>query len=424
MKSKLPFAVLCLIVTLFLFQTTLQSIFKIFRDIDDFVEAVKYRDLTKRYPETGSARNKFYKYFNVVSNTFVEMSREKEVQHQYLKNILELVNTGILAYDTDTLDTLWINDSFRNMFQIPYVKNINRLSKRHPVLYKELKEIQLGENRLTTITAGHRTVKLLCNACTFQASGKTYQLIAFHNISDTLEEVESSAWKGLLNVMTHEIMNSIAPVASLADTLRKRMVRMKEEMNLRGTPDFDDMESAMETIYRRSEGLLRFADTYRNLSKNIVPEMRPVNLSELLKSIYQLMQPSLERKGIRLEIRIDHSNVPAYIDRNLIEQAVINFITNATHAVKDKTAPQIILYSGVTDETPFLTVADNGCGITPEVQQKMFIPFFSTRKSGTGIGLSLSREIIKMHNGSLQIQTKEGEGSAFTVLFQKFPRTD
>ena len=413
-KGNIAFAVLMLTVTLFLFCYTTQFLFKIFSDIDDFIEAVKYRDLTKRYPETGGSRNKFYKYFNIVSDTFLAMSREKEVQYQYLKNILELVNTGILAYDMDTLDTLWMNDSFRTMFQIPSVKNIKWLEKRNSNLYQALNEIQLGVNRLTTISTGHRTVKLLTNASTFQTKGKTYLLVAFHNISATLEEVESGAWKGLLNVMTHEIMNSIAPVASLADTMKKRMALIKET-----TPDFEDMESAMETIRRRSEGLLRFADTYRNLSKNIVPDLHPENLYDLLKSICRLMQPSLEQKGIRLEARSDIPAVTARIDRNLIEQVIINFITNATFAVRDKNEPHIILYSGATDENAFLTVADNGCGIPQEIQEKMFIPFFSTKKSGTGIGLSLSREIVKMHSGNLQVQTKEGEGSAFTVLFPK-----
>jgi C4-dicarboxylate-specific signal transduction histidine kinase len=337
---------------------------------------------------------------------------------------LELVNTGILAYDIETYDTLWINDSFKAMFQIPYVKNINWLQKRHPTLYEELKEIQLGENRLTTINAGNRTIKTLSNASTFQTGGKTYMLIAFHNISSTLEEVESGAWKGLLNVMTHEIMNSIAPVASLADTLKKRMEHMKDEMRLDESSDFEDMESAMETIRRRSEGLLRFANSYRNLSKNIVPEIHPVNVHELINSIYRLMLPSLEQKHIFLEIRTDNSTPVAHIDRNLIEQVIINFITNATHAVKDTQEPHIILVSGTKDENPYFTVADNGCGISPEVQEKMFIPFFSTKKTGTGIGLSLSREIVKMHNGNLQLQTKEGEGTAFTVLFHKYQTSD
>jgi nitrogen fixation/metabolism regulation signal transduction histidine kinase len=407
-KSNINFACIFLIVTLFLVYYALKFMFKIFRDIDDFVEAVKYRDFSKRYTETGSHRNNFYKYFNAISDAFLTMSREKEAQQQYLKRILELVNTGILAYDMDTLETLWMNDSFKNMFQIPYVKNIGWLKKRHPKLYEELNKIELGDNRLATINAGNRTIKTLCNASTFQTDGKTYMLIAFHNISATLEEVESGAWKGLLNVMTHEIMNSIAPVASLADTLKKRMELMKEELNLQSSADFEDMESAMETIRRRSEGLLRFADTYRSLSKNIVPEIQPVNLHELLSSIYRLMHPSLEQKGILLEVKTDNSSAIAHIDRNLIEQVVINFITNATFAVKDKKESHIVLFSGVLEEKPYFTVADNGCGISPEIQEKMFIPFFSTKKSGTGIGLSLSREIIKMHNGNLQLQTKEG----------------
>ena len=277
----------------------------------------------------------------------------------------------------------------------------------------------LGENRLTTINAGNQTIKTLSNACTFQTDGKIYRLIVFHNISATLEEIESGAWKGLLNVMTHEIMNSIAPVASLADTLKKRLAMIKEEIELKGYPDFEEVESAMETIRRRSEGLLRFADSYRNLSKNIVPEIHPVNLHELMKSIYHLMHSSLAQKGILLEVKADNTLAVVAIDRNLIEQVIINFITNATNAVKDKNEPQIMLFSGTTDENPYLTVADNGCGITPEIEEKMFIPFFSTKKSGTGIGLSLSREIVKMHNGNLLVQTKVGEGSAFTVLFAK-----
>ena len=418
-KNEFVFTTLFFIVTLFLIHYTLRIIFKIFKDIDDFVEAVKYRDFSKRYSEAGSKKNNLYKYFNAISDEFLAMSREKEAQQQYLKRILELVNTGILSYDMDSLDTLWMNDSFKSMFQIPYVKNINLLKKRHPKLHKEFSEIILGANRLITINVGSRTIKTLCSASTFQTAGKTYMLIAFHNISATLEEVESGAWKGLLNVMTHEIMNSIAPVASLADTLKKRMEIMKEEMERRGFHDFEEMELAMETIRRRSEGLLRFADMYRNLSRNIVPEIHQVNLHELLNSIYYLMQPSLEQKGIRLEVKTDSPSANANIDRNLIEQAVINFITNATHAVKEKKDPHITLFSGEMDESPYITVADNGCGISPEIQEKMFIPFFSAKKNGTGIGLSLSREIIKMHNGSLQVQTKEGEGSAFTIFLAK-----
>ena len=419
MKQMTLFAAASLIITIILIYKILMILFKTLQDIDDFTEAVRYRDFSKRYPVTGKKQNNYFGHFNAISDTFLAMSAEKEAQQQYLKRILELVNTGIVAYDIDTLDTLWMNDSFKNMFQIPYVKNINWLIKRQPKLHQVLIEMQLGDNKLVTINTGNRTVKMLSSASTFQTAGRTYMLIALHNISATLEEVESSAWKGLLNVMTHEIMNSIAPVASLADTMKKRMETIKEEADLQKFPDFEDMESAMETIRRRSDGLLRFANSYRNLSKTIVPEIQSVNLHELLLSIYHLMQPSLEQKGIQLKYRSINMPVIARIDRNLIEQVIINFITNATHAVKDREDPSIVIFTGLIDENPYLTVADNGCGIPPEVQEKMYIPFFSTKKTGTGIGLSLSREIIKMHNGSIQVQTKEGEGSAFTVVFNR-----
>ncbi len=409
---------LCVIVTIILFFHTINFVFKIFRDVDDFVEAVRYRDFSHKYPEKKWRSNRFYRGFNMITNTFLALNREKETQQHYLKRMLELVDTGILSYDMETMDILWMNEALMNMFNIPQIKNVHWLKSRNENFYNELIAIPLGSSRLVTINAGNQTIKTLTNASSFQTEGRTYKLIAFHNISATLEEVEAGAWKGLLSVMTHEIMNSIAPVSSLADTMKKRIEDLKEKMGNDVHPDFDDIEFAMETIHRRSEGLLRFADTYRSLSKTIVLDVYPVKLYELLNAIYQLMFPSLQQKGILLEIKTDYPEVIANIDRGMMEQVLINFITNATHAVKDKQDARIILFSGITSEKePYLTVADNGCGISPESRDKIFIPFFSTKKNGSGIGLSLSREIIKLHNGKLQIQSQVGEGSAFTVLF-------
>lgn len=418
-SNKILFAVLLLVVTLLLSGITFRHIFKPFRDIHDFLESVKYMDFSKRYRETGSSNNDLYQYFNTVNDTFITMISEKEVQQQYLKRILELVNTGILAYNVETLDTLLVNDAFQDMFQVPNVKNLNWLQKRRPALYEELMKIALGENHIVTINAGNINIRTLVSASTFKTDAETYMLIAFHNVSATLEAVESNAWKGLLNIMIHEIMNSIAPVASLTYALKKRMELMKKEMALSESSDLKDMLSAIETIRRRSKGLLRFTDTYRDLSKNIVPDISPVNLYELLQDIFNLMQPSLKNKGIGLEIRTDNAYIIADIDRNLIEQVLINLITNATYAVKDKQDPQIILISGMMEENPYIAVADNGCGISSEIREKIFIPFFSTKKKGTGIGLSLSHKIVKIHNGNLQVQSREGHGSTFTVVFNQ-----
>ncbi|MDR0566960.1 MAG: sensor histidine kinase [Prevotellaceae bacterium] len=391
---------------------------KFFRDVHHFAEAARYRDFSKRYSEqTGWQGNDFYRYFNEISSAFRALSRESELQQQHLRKIMALIDAGILAYNLETNDILWLNESFKTMFDIPLIANIGWLKSRRETLYRELCDIPTGHSRLITVTVRSQSVKTLVNAHLFQTDGKTYKLIALHNIHATLEEVEASAWKSLLNVMTHEIMNSIAPVASLADTLKKRLESLRLEADAAANPDFEDIAFAMDAIHRRSESLLRFADTYRSLSKTIVPDLKGESLPQMLHAIRQLMEPLLKQKNISFEVSADRRLPAASIDRGLMEQVVINLITNAAYAVREKPAPRIVLAAGATHEgLLYIAVADNGCGISPEVRDKIFIPFFSTKKHGTGIGLSLSREIIKLHRGSLKIQSKEGEGSTFTIL--------
>jgi len=397
---------------------------KIHRNINEFAEAIICKDFSRKYPEKGKNK-KLHKQFNTIINTFHNVAGEKEAQQNYLKEILELVDTGILAYDIETYETLWMNDAFTTMLNIPHIKNIKWLKKQNEKLFYELRDIPLNENTLITIHARKQTIKTMTNASIFQTSGKTYKLIAFHNVSSTIEEVESGAWKGLLNVMTHEIMNSIVPVSSLSDTLKAKVQAFKKTAPGAFNPDLEDMEIALETITRRSEGLLRFAETYRNLSQKIEPNMKPYNLYELISSVHYLMNPSLQQKAIAFELKTDNPDITAYIDRDLIEQVIINFITNSTFAVSKKENPQIHIFSGNdTEGHPYITVADNGNGIPDHIREKIFIPFFSTKKNGNGIGLSISREIIKLHNGKLHVQSQENEGSAFTILFgtNKYPQ--
>ena len=377
------------------------------REIDEFAESILYKDFSKKYPR-----------FQTITDAFLNLAREKEAQQHYLKEMLELVDTGILAYDIETYETLWMNDAFTTMLNIPHIKNINWLKKQNEGLFNELLDIPVNESTLLTIHARKQTIKTMTNASVFQTGGKTYKLIAFHNVSATMEEVESGAWKGLLNVMTHEIMNSIVPVSSLSDTLRRKIHALKETSSPLSEPDVEDMEFALDTIHRRSDGLLRFAETYRSLSQKIVPDMKFYNLYELLNAIHSLMNPSLQQKGIGFTLKTDNPDVTAYMDRDLIEQVIINFVTNATYAVKEKENPEIHRFSGCDNEGhPYITVADNGCGISDTIRDKIFIPFFSSKKNGNGIGLSISREIVKLHNGKLHVQSQEGAGSAFTVLF-------
>lgn len=387
------------------------------RSIADFSEAVVNKDFSRKYPEKGR-NGKLHKQLNTITSAFLHLAKEKEAQQHYLEEMLELVDTGILAYDVETCEVLWMNEAFTTMLNIPHIKNIRWLGKQNENLFNEILGIPLDKSVLITIHAQKQTIRTMTKASIFQTDGKTYKLIAFHNVSATMEEVESGAWKGLLNVMTHEIMNSIVPVSSLSDTLKKKLETLKDVSSGSFQAELDDMEFALETIHRRSEGLLHFAETYRNLSRKIAPNRSLHNLYDLLSSVHSLMNPSMKQKGVAFHLKTDHPDITVCLDRDLIEQVVINFITNATFAVHKKEQPEIYLFSGSDAEgRPFITVADNGHGIPDTIRDKIFIPFFSTKKNGNGIGLSISREIVKLHNGEIHIQTREMRGSAFTILF-------
>lgn len=180
----------------------------------------------------------------------------------------------------------------------------------------------------------------------------------------------------------------------------------------------DDLELGIDTIKRRSEGLLKFAETYRNLNKITSPNVKQVLVRDLFENLHHLMQPTLEQKNIDMEIILKDPALILVADTNLVEQVLINLVVNAIEAVKDKEEPRIVLsgYIASTRKT-IIKVSDNGSGMSEEVLDKIFIPFFSTKKSGSGIGLSLCKQIMMLHHGSISVQSVEGEGTAFVLTF-------
>ena len=221
----------------------------------------------------------------------------------------------------------------------------------------------------------------------------------------------------MLGVMTHEIMNSVAPISSLADTLKNRLEKSVMHMDNKSAA-VHDLELGIDTIKRRSEGLLKFAETYRNLNKITTLNLKKIYVRDLFESLYQLMQPTLEQKNIEMDIVLKDTALVLDADTNLIEQVLINLVVNAMEVVKDRPEPRIILSaSTLNNKKVVLKVTDNGHGMTEEVMDKIFIPFFSTKKNGSGIGLSLCKQIMMLHKGNIQVQSKEGEGTAFTLQF-------
>src|SRR5258705_2672248 len=313
-------------------------------ELQQFVESVHYRDFS-RYFDVKHAPIELQPLrmgFNEINTTFKVISKEKETQYQYLQKILELVDTGILSYEEKTGLVVWMNESLKKMMQLPYLKTIHSLARRDEELYKEIMSLKLGVSKIASAHFERNSFKVLLSATAFQTEGKIYKLIAFQNVNEALDETESKAWQKLLSVMTHEIMNSVAPISSLADTLKHRLQQSVTSLN-DDSGSLDDLELGIDTIKRRCEGLLKYAETYRNLNKITTLNLKKVYVRESFGNLLQLMQPTLEQKNIELETILKETDLQLEIDINLIEQVLINLVVNAIEAIKDNPTPKIFL---------------------------------------------------------------------------------
>jgi two-component system, NtrC family, nitrogen regulation sensor histidine kinase NtrY len=418
---KGPQIYLVLLVPVFVYQLAelYRFQYKAHKELREFAESVHYRDFS-RYFDVKHAPIELQplrKGFNQITDTFKDISKEKETTNQYLQKILELVDTGILSYGYEAGEIIWMNESLKRLLQLPYLKTIQSLEKRDEGLYQEVISLRPGESKIATVHLESSSFKILLSASAFQTGDDKFMLIAFQNINEALDETESKAWQKLLSVMTHEIMNSVAPISSLADTLKNRLEKSVVRLN-NNDGSLHDLEIGIETIKRRSEGLLKFAETYRNLNKIIKPNLQKIHVRDLFENLYQLMQPTLEPKNIELDIILKDTGLMVEVDPSLIEQILINLVINAKEALKDKEGARIVLSASLSSkQRVIIKVSDNGTGIPEDVQENIFIPFFSTKKTGSGIGLSLSKQIMMLHKGNIQVHSVDGEGTSFSLIF-------
>jgi len=418
-EGKILFGSIILFTAIYISVNLYEFLKKSQMEVKQFVEGVHYRDFSRHFDvkhapaEVQSLRQGF----NDINSAFKVISHERETQYQYLQKILELVDTGILSYEIETGNVMWMNESLKKLLKIPYLKTVQSLDRRDAELCVKVVDLKPGENIVTDIHTDRTSLKVLLSATAFQTNNKRYKLVAFQNVNEALDETESKAWQKLLRVMTHEIMNSIAPISSLADTLKNRLQHSSDLVDDE-TGTLEDLSLGMETIKRRSEGLLKFAQTYRNLNMITAPNLQKFYVKDLFKTQHRLMQPTLQQKNIELEIILKEPELQVEADINLIEQVLINLLLNAMEAVKEKPHPTIILTASKSENGRVaVKVVDNGSGIEDEVLDKIFIPFFSTKKSGSGIGLSLCKQIMMLHKGNIHVQSVMNEGTAFILQF-------
>ena len=255
----------------------------------------------------------------------------------------------------------------------------------------------------------------------FKVKDKVILLSTIKNIQNVLEEQETAAWQKLIRVLTHEIMNSIAPISSLSSTVES-MVRpyTKGEKDL---PDMDlgtieEIQGALQTINKRSTGLMNFVETYRSLARIPEPNFGEVKMQELIQNVHTLMKKEAEKKDITLTATMEPDTIEVQIDEQLIEQVLINLIKNSMQALGGSKKGRIQIKGFYNKRgRPTIQVIDNGQGILDDVIDKVFIPFFTTKRSGSGIGLSLSRQILRLHGGTITAKSIPNEETIFTMTF-------
>lgn len=394
-------------------------VIKRFVEMDDFFESVKYRDFSRWFVEDKGPQDvrELHKGFNLVNKTIKAIDSERQAQFVYLQKILEMVNIGIIAYNVESGDVLWANDSLLKILDFPSFKNISFVEKRRPKIYDELFETYHSNTASVTLEMRQETLKVLISDTVFEMEENSFKLIVLQNIEETLNRNESEAWKKLLSVMTHEIMNSIAPITSLAETLQTDIQKSLDNPSSEKL-ELEDINAGLNSIKKRSQGLMKFAKTYRSLNKVTHVNKTTIKASDLFENIRELMKPSLENKAIELIFDLKDPNLLLEIDSYLIEQVLINLILNALDATEKVANPKVIVSANIGHNGKAqLRVKDNGTGIPEEIIDSIFVPFFSTKKTGSGIGLSLCKQIMLLHSGKIQIQSNEDSGTSVSLTF-------
>ena len=384
---------------------------KITRDLTRFLESVRYADFSQGYISEGRGPlfDDLRDAFEDVTDAFRSIRAEKEKQVQYLKRVVRHVDVALIAYRADgRIDVL--NRAARRLLGTGLVRKVETLRNISSGLVDALHTLDSGEQQMIEIHLSDQPpLQVAVSVSRFQLQGTAHAIASLHDLRNELEEKEMEAWQQLTRVLTHEIMNSVAPIASLAGTVQRR-VEANEASLSENDEAAADVREAAQTIERRSRGLIHFVDAYRSFTDIRSPALELLSVRDLFGSVKRLLRTAINERGLDLSIDVQPDTLSVTADPELIEQVLINLILNAIQAVEAQPTPRIRLAAYIDRRSrPVLQVTDNGPGIPPDVQEKIFVPFFTTKENGSGIGLSLARQIMRVHGGTISVQSEPGE---------------
>ena len=393
------------------------------RDMIRFFQAVEFSDFSQTFsvPRRDRSSESLRGAFNRVIQAFQKTRSENESHSRYFQTVIQHIGIGILVFKQDGGVDL-INQRAKRVLGFRRLTQIDQLAGLDPGLPAVIRNLEPDEGTQIQIKDPESgdLVTLSLRATKFVLQNEPLTLVSFQNIQSELEAKESEAWQNLIRILTHEIMNSVTPIASLAATanhILENLDRTKNEFSSVGEP-ISDVKEAVRTIESRSQGLLKFVESYRRLTRIPKPDFRIVPIKELFGHVVPLMATKLQEKRISFSHTVEPETLEITADPNLIEQVLINLLQNAVDWSGANPAAEVTLRAFIGKSSrPVIQVSDNGPGIEKEAIEKIFIPFYTTRQDGSGIGLSISRQIMRLHGGSISVQSTPGTETVFTLKF-------
>jgi len=386
------------------------------RDLSNFFEAILQTDFTTTFTrkKEGKSFEKLYLSLNLITEKFRQIGADKEAQYHYLEMILQQVRIGVLTFDSDGKISM-ANDSLRKLTGLAHLSDLKVIDKISPALYNTFVDIGPNENKLIKTYLNGQLLHLSILSSSFRMHDKDFKLITIQNIRNELEAGEVEAWQKLIRVLTHEIMNSVTPITSLTDTLLEILDNNNKEVE--NAEISKNVHIGLMAIKDRSHALNRFTKSYQSLTRIPEPNFSTISAKEFTSSLQTLFNAEMASNRILFEVKVLPEELKFVGDKELLGQVVINLIRNSMQALETggENDGQIKLF--VTEEVGVITISveDNGPGIPEDRQDKIFVPFFTTRKNGSGIGLALARQIVRLHNGTIKVDSREGEFTRFVI---------
>ncbi|MEK6480688.1 ATP-binding protein [Catalinimonas sp. 4WD22] len=391
-------------------------------EMENLVIAIRQGEFSNTYYQRPAMKGHMLsEVFNQLVGTFQKLRQEKESNHQYLQNIVEQVSVALICVDVEGKVQL-VNQAAKELLQKPKLRNLDDLQDIDREFYHALKQLNAGEKTQIKVIVHHQLLQLSVQATEFRMQGKDFKLLSMQDFRTELEEQEVASWQKLIRVLTHEIMNSVIPISNLTGMVNQMLIQTDEgdklKMNDLDEDEIEDLYGSLITIEERTNGLINFVKAYKSLTQIAQPQFRAVDVQALFKRLHALLKTKLKEKGIVWQERVDPENLQIKADFELIEQILINLVNNSMDALQMVEDPNISIHAFINDKNQrVIQVMDNGKGIEQELIDQIFIPFFTTKENGSGIGLSLSRQIMRLHKGNISVQSAKGEGTVFTLSF-------